>query len=106
MPSQKREKRKTCLFPSPRVFPSIHSSGRKQKAHPIICLLCTPVLQTLIVPALTDICFSVELGWMSLFAILEALKERPGKRGGGEVDVTGSLAKRVRGVSLKENGVR
>lgn len=45
---------------------------------------------------------------MSLLTIIEALKERPGKRGSDEAgdDVTRSLAKRVRGVNLHENRLR
>lgn len=39
------------------------------------------------------------LGWMTLGAVLDELKERPDKRG-SEADVAASLAKRVKGVDL------
>lgn len=42
---------------------------------------------------------SLVLGWLTLLAILEELKERPVKRG-GEFDAANSLAKRVRSVDL------
>lgn len=41
----------------------------------------------------------LDIGWLSLIAILEELKARPAKRGTGE-DVEAGLAKRVKGVDL------
>jgi hypothetical protein len=41
----------------------------------------------------------LDTGWLTLFAILDELKDRPMKRA-GEVDVGASLAKRVKGVDL------
>jgi hypothetical protein len=43
--------------------------------------------------------FLSHLGWKTLLTIIDALKDRPVKRG-SEMDDAGMLAKRVKGVDL------